>query len=50
MKRWWGIRHIRYRIAVVRFNVWWAAIGCHLGMVPNQADMDYLDGIRDGKY
>ena len=50
MKTWWGIRHIRYRLAVIHYNIWWDAVGRHLGIVPSQHDEDYLDGIRDGKW
>lgn len=48
MKTWWGIRHVRYALALVAFNFWWWQVGHFLGAVPNPADLEYLDAIRRG--
>jgi hypothetical protein len=48
MTRLWGIRHIRYWWLRHKFALWWATVGCHLGAVPNQADLDYLEGVWKG--
>jgi hypothetical protein len=49
MKKLWGIRHIRYWLAVRRFNLWWAHYGHRLGAVPNPSDLQYLEDIWSGK-
>jgi hypothetical protein len=50
VKRWWGIRHLRY---------WWHTIGLNLHLarweamgfvpVPQQSDLDYLQAIWEGR-
>lgn len=49
MKKLWGIRHLRYWIAVARFNLWWQSVGCYLGAIPNESDIRYLQDIWEGK-
>ena len=49
MSKLWGIRHIRWYIMTVRFNLWWVRIGRHLGEFPNPADMAYLDAVWRGE-
>lgn len=50
MKRWWGIRHVRYGYLKWRVIAWaqqMASIGIGLGGV-NQSDIDYLNAIWRG--
>ena len=49
MKTLWGIRHVRYWLALAEFKVWWLDVGHVLGAVPNQADLEYLDDIWSGR-
>lgn len=49
MKRWWGIRHIRYCIAMVRFNWWWNNVGRFYGAVPASSDIAHLNAIWRGE-
>lgn len=49
MKRWWGIRHIRWVWLMLEFNAHMArcrALG--LGLFPQQSDLDYLDDVWHG--
>lgn len=51
MKRWWGIRHIRFAVLsllVFRAARRWGSVGIGLGW-PNQADLDHLIKIRNGE-
>jgi hypothetical protein len=48
MKR-WGIRHIRYFWNAFWFWRWWQGFGRHFWLIPNQADLDYLDSIWRGE-
>jgi hypothetical protein len=51
MKRWWGVRHIRYYWLSWRAYSWaqdWAQMGIGLG-VPNESDMRTLDAIWRGE-
>lgn len=45
MKKLWGIRHIRWAILSWQYWHWWREIGHVLGVIPNPADMDYLDAV-----
>jgi hypothetical protein len=50
IKRLWGIRHIRYFWLVYRLNSHLdqcARLG--LGYFPQQSDLDYLEGVWEGK-
>ncbi len=49
MKRFWGIRHIRWCIAAARYWHWWRDTGQYFGAFPNGLDLTYLDEIWDGK-
>lgn len=48
MKRLPIIRHIRYYILAWRFWRWWDNVGCHLGVVPNEQDLVYLERVWKG--
>ena len=52
VKRWQGIRHVRYWY--LRRKVWqWAAECAQLGLglgYPNSADLEHLEGIRRGRW
>lgn len=50
-KKWWGIRHIRCIYLAWRVHRWarmCGEIGLGLGS-PNQADLDHLQAIWDGR-
>lgn len=49
MSKWPIIRHVRWLYLTVRFNIWWSSMG-QLFVCPNQSDLDYLDGVWEGKY
>ena len=52
MKKWWGLRHIRYWYLRWRVYLWaedCALLGIGLGY-PNRADLDRLDEIREGRW
>lgn len=51
MKRWWGIRHVRWLIGTYRVHRWaikWHQMGLGLG-VPNEHDLMVLDKIWKGE-
>lgn len=51
MKRWWGIRHIRYYWGLWRCQVWadrFGSAGIGLGII-NPSDIDYLNKIWKGE-
>lgn len=51
MKRWWGIRHIRYLYHSYQIQRWarmWGQIGIGLGWA-NPSDIEYLDKIWKGE-
>ncbi len=51
MKRWWGIRHVRW--AWLSHQVWAHAHRCYewgIGLgIPNDADLHLLDAIWEGR-
>ncbi len=51
MKKWWGIRHLRW--AFLSHQVWEHAHRCYLyglGLgIPHEADLRYLDEIWKGR-
>ena len=50
MKRWWGIRHLRYAWWSWRVAVWareWMRAGIGLG-IPHSSDIAWLDRIWRG--
>lgn len=49
MKRWWGIRHLRYFYLSWSFWHWWEETGYLLGAFPNPRDLEYLDAIWRGE-
>lgn len=49
MKRWPGIRHVRYFVLRSRFNMWWLSIGHMLGAFPNPRDVQFMDDVWSGK-
>lgn len=49
MKRWPIIRHIRWFYLHAKFWTWWERVGCYLGAVPNEADLDYLERVWRGE-
>lgn len=49
MSRWPVIRHVRYAYLSWRFRGWWQNIGRHLGAVPNESDIKYLENVWKGK-
>ena len=52
MKKWWGIRHVRYWYLRFRVYQWaeeCARHGIGLGY-PNPADLEHLEGIRKGRW
>ncbi len=49
MKRWPIIRHVRWFYLNWRFVCWWNGLGRHLGAVPNDADLEYLDRVWEGE-
>lgn len=49
MKRLPIIRHARWAILCVRFNLWWERIGRHLGAVPNESDVRFLEDVWSGR-
>lgn len=51
MKRWWGIRHVRYFYLTwqaIRWAQMWGQIGVGLGHV-NEGDLRYLDAVWRGE-
>jgi hypothetical protein len=42
------IRHVRWLYAQWKFQHWWNKLGRHLGLGPNQSDLDYLEAIWRG--
>lgn len=44
-----GVRHVRYFYLRARFNAWWHSVGRHLGAVPNESDIEYLDRVWRGE-
>jgi hypothetical protein len=49
MKRWFGIRHVRYLYHAMCFWHWWDNVGRFLGAVPNPDDLQFLRDVLDGK-
>lgn len=49
MKRWPIIRHIRYYVALYKFNRWWMKMSIYF-ITPNPYDLEYLEGIKSGKH
>lgn len=49
MSRLWGIRHVRWLLLSVEFAIWWARVGQHIGLVPNENDVLYLQAVWDGE-
>lgn len=43
------VRHYRYFMAAAEYSKWWENVGRHLGIVPNQADIDHIDAIWRGE-
>lgn len=51
MKRWWGIRHIRFFWLSYHVHLHaqrWAQLGIGLG-IPNESDFKYLDAVWRGE-
>lgn len=49
MSKLWGIRHVRYFVLLVRWNIWWNSTGRYLGAFPNESDAKYLDAVWEGR-
>lgn len=49
MKKLWGIRHVRYFFLAWEFERWWDRLGRHLGAVPNQSDLEFLEKVWRGE-
>lgn len=49
IKRWWGIRHVRYYIAAYQFNQWWNNFGRTFWLAPNDKDIQHLRDIWEGR-
>lgn len=49
MKRWWGIRHVRWLYLSARFAWWWENFGSRYFLVPNESDIRLLDAVWDGR-
>lgn len=49
MKRWHGIRHIRYLYQLWRFKRWWKKARKRY-LVPSPLDLEYLEGIKEGAW
>ena len=48
IKRWPIIRHLRWLLLSIEFQMWWRDAGRFYGSVPNQADIEYLDKVWRG--
>lgn len=48
MKKWWGIRHVRWFYLSIRFQMWWRQMS-HLFIAPNESDIRYLDAVWRGE-
>lgn len=52
MKRWWGIRHVRwlwYDYQVYKHAAFWRSVGIGVGG-PNESDLKILQMIWDGEF
>jgi hypothetical protein len=49
MRRWYGIRHVRFYWHSRRLAYWLSLWHPYGYIVPSQADLDYLDAIWEGK-
>lgn len=49
MKRWWGIRHYRWAVKYTYLAGWWLWYGRHRYLLPNPADLKYLDLVWKGE-
>lgn len=49
MRRWPGIRHLRWLILAWQFDRWWQAFGRRYWLVPNPADVAYLRDVWEGR-
>ena len=50
MRRWYGIRHVRWFIAAWRLNRHLGRMrSVGLGVFASQSDIAYLDAIREGR-
>lgn len=49
MKRWWGIRHVRYWLLCRRLANYWNRYGRHHWLCINEADLLYLDRVWKGQ-
>jgi hypothetical protein len=50
LRRWWGIRHVRWFCLSVMFAFyvdWCQRKG--LGIFPNESDLEFLDGVWKGE-
>lgn len=50
MKTWPIIRHVRFVVSVIRYVIWFELVGRFIGIGPADSDIEYLQGIRDGKW
>lgn len=48
VKRWWGIRHVRWLYLSIRFAMWWNQMQ-RFFVAPNEADIRYLDAVWSGE-
>jgi hypothetical protein len=49
MKKFWGVRHVRYWYCCFRYNRWWHRVGRHHWLIPAQEDLEYLRNVWEGK-
>lgn len=49
VKRWPIIRHVRWFFLAWGFERWWQDYGRHLGAVPNQSDLRFLEAVWEGR-
>jgi hypothetical protein len=48
MKRWWGIRHLRWYYLDWRLTRWWLNMGQYYWLAVNPSDEAYLDAVWRG--
>jgi hypothetical protein len=50
VKRLWGIRHLRWWWHQHHFWIWWDVCGRYHWLAPHPLDLQFLQGVWDGRW